>query len=221
MSDSVFPELDRSFPTLVNRRPIWENQVFRLFADDLIAEGHDPVNGYLVVAPKNRSNNLVSGIGVLPIVDGLIGLISIYRHPVGQVVWEIPRGFVDQGETPEVAATRELFEETGLKCAETDLAPLGSLLPEAGVLAGRIQLFAATNSVASPDFVPEELGFRAFKLFKRSEVDLMIAAREIEDPCTLVSYLKYSLTHCGKRANGPGIAKNARHSSAKLMTKDL
>lgn len=40
-------------------------------------------------------------------------LIRLYRRGVDQVVWEIPGGMVDPGETPLEAAKRELLEETG------------------------------------------------------------------------------------------------------------
>ncbi len=40
-------------------------------------------------------------------------LIRLYRHGVGQVIWEIPGGMIDPGESPLQAARRELLEETG------------------------------------------------------------------------------------------------------------
>ncbi len=40
-------------------------------------------------------------------------LIRLYRRGVDQVVWEIPGGMIDPGETPLEAAQRELLEETG------------------------------------------------------------------------------------------------------------
>ncbi|KAK0628243.1 NUDIX hydrolase domain-like protein [Bombardia bombarda] len=36
-----------------------------------------------------------------------------YRPPLNQVVIELPAGLIDEGETPEKAAIRELKEETG------------------------------------------------------------------------------------------------------------
>ncbi len=40
-------------------------------------------------------------------------LIRQYRHGAGKVIWELPGGVVDPGESPLNAATRELLEETG------------------------------------------------------------------------------------------------------------
>lgn len=36
-----------------------------------------------------------------------------FRPPVDKVCIEVPAGLVDEGETPEVCALRELKEETG------------------------------------------------------------------------------------------------------------
>jgi 8-oxo-dGTP pyrophosphatase MutT (NUDIX family) len=40
-------------------------------------------------------------------------LIRLYRRGVDQIIWEIPGGMIDPGETPLEAAQRELLEETG------------------------------------------------------------------------------------------------------------
>ena len=46
------------------------------------------------------------------LTDGTIFLIT---HPTGKQVWEVPKGLIDKGEKPHVAAAREMLEETGVK----------------------------------------------------------------------------------------------------------
>ena len=41
-------------------------------------------------------------------------LIRQFRYPIGGYVYEFPAGLVDPGESPEEAAVREMYEETGL-----------------------------------------------------------------------------------------------------------
>lgn len=36
------------------------------------------------------------------------------RDRRGRLVWSLPKGHIEAGETPEVAAIREVFEETGI-----------------------------------------------------------------------------------------------------------
>lgn len=45
--------------------------------------------------------------------DEKIILIQQYRHGAEKVMLEIPAGVIEEGETPEEAAQRELLEETG------------------------------------------------------------------------------------------------------------
>ncbi len=43
-----------------------------------------------------------------------IVLIRQYRYPLGDYLYELPAGLIDAGETPDMAAIREMKEETGL-----------------------------------------------------------------------------------------------------------
>ena len=43
----------------------------------------------------------------------------------GQYVWQMPQGGMDEGESPEFSALRELYEEIGLN--PTQIAPLGTI----------------------------------------------------------------------------------------------
>jgi 8-oxo-dGTP pyrophosphatase MutT (NUDIX family) len=46
--------------------------------------------------------------------DGRVVLIRQYRPSLGTILWELPAGSVNPGETPESAAARECEEEIGL-----------------------------------------------------------------------------------------------------------
>jgi 8-oxo-dGTP pyrophosphatase MutT (NUDIX family) len=50
--------------------------------------------------------------------------VAVIR-PHGRPLWALPKGHVDPGESPEQTATREVWEETGLRA--TLVAPLGEI----------------------------------------------------------------------------------------------
>ncbi|MEO0192964.1 MAG: NUDIX hydrolase, partial [candidate division WOR-3 bacterium] len=53
---------------------------------------------------------------VIPALDqDKLVLVNQYRHPTGDFLLELPAGKVDEGESPESAAARELLEETGFR----------------------------------------------------------------------------------------------------------
>ena len=56
-------------------------------------------------------------------------IILQYRPPVEAVCVEFPAGLIDEGETPEQAAVRELKEETGYEGKVCDKSPTLSNQP--------------------------------------------------------------------------------------------
>lgn len=68
-------------------------------------------------------------------------LLRQYRPAVGQWIWEVPAGKIDDGEPPLETARRELAEEAGL--AAERWQALGSILSSPGILDERIHLFRA------------------------------------------------------------------------------
>lgn len=172
------------------RRLACENSKFEVFFDHIEWTDGQQVKDYLVVAPRFKADDLVTGVSVLPVVDGRFGLIRVYRHAIDDNVWEVPRGFIDEGETALASAARELQEEIGLICREEDMRSLGMIAPEAGTLAARVHLFAALNCVQTRPFDAGEFGHQELRFFEADEIAMMAANSEIQDPGTLVAYFR-------------------------------
>jgi 8-oxo-dGTP diphosphatase len=60
-------------------------------------------------------------VSMAVIVDGGRLLLIRRSAPEGDLVWALPGGTVEAGETPEQAAVRETLEETGLTVKATRL----------------------------------------------------------------------------------------------------
>ena len=149
---------------VVDRRLACENAKFFVYFDHVIDKAGHEVRDYLVVAPKNVGANLVTGVAILPIVDGQAGLIRIYRPAVRAYSWEIPHGFVDLAESDISSALRELLEETGLTVESRFFSSLGYITPDSGVLAARVHLFLAEACYETHQ-IQRELGHREFRCF--------------------------------------------------------
>jgi ADP-ribose pyrophosphatase len=178
-------------PERKNRKLVCENSQFHIFFDELTLQGRTTVSDYLVVAPKRVAADLVTGVAILPVVDGKIGLIRIYRHPIQQYSWEIPRGFIDQREASASAAGRELKEETGLDCKPEAIRSLAFITPDGGILAARVQLFAAMECAKQREYAPAEIGHRELRFFNIQEVEGMILRSELQDPSTIIAFFMY------------------------------
>jgi ADP-ribose pyrophosphatase YjhB (NUDIX family) len=98
--------------------------------------------------------------------------------------WSFPAGFVDRGEPVEVAAVREVLEETGLSVELGPLLGLFSRRGETVVLAAYAAISAVGEPVAGDDldlldwFHPDDLPVLAFP----HDSEIVAAWRELAVP---------------------------------------
>lgn len=77
--------------------------------------------------------------------DNKVIMVRQYRHPINDVIMELPGGFVDPGEDFETAMQRELLEETGYSFEKVEW--VGRVAANPGVLNNFTELFLATGGV--------------------------------------------------------------------------
>jgi ADP-ribose pyrophosphatase len=85
--------------------------------------------------------------------EGRVLLVRQYRHPAGRVLLEIPAGTLDRDpttgatEAPDIAARRELEEETGYRAARWER--LAEFWTAPGFATERMVLYLATELTAA------------------------------------------------------------------------
>lgn len=67
--------------------------------------------------------------------------LALREDPMTAVLWEVPAGLVEPGESPRAAAAREIAEELGFEVAESALADLGPPSHPAPALIGEVHHF--------------------------------------------------------------------------------
>jgi ADP-ribose pyrophosphatase len=124
---------------------------------------------------------------LVPIPEpGHIVLVRQYRYAVNAMLWEVPAGSVDDGETPEQAAARECHEEIGQ--VPGTVVRLAALYPTPGYCDEEMVFFRLSGleepTTAAAQDEDEDLDVKTFEL---REVREMIRRGEIVDMKTIVA----------------------------------
>ncbi len=87
---------------------------------DYYMASRNPIEDIKPVSHRNRPE----GMAVFALVKNesqseRVVLIRQYRYPLDTYLYELPAGLIEEGESPEEAAIREMKEETGLTLSVT------------------------------------------------------------------------------------------------------
>ncbi|MCX8213174.1 MAG: NUDIX hydrolase [SAR202 cluster bacterium] len=118
--------------------------------------------------------------------DGQVILVSQFRYPVGEQLLEVPAGIIEEGETPEQCADRELQEEIGYRARE--MRSLGSFWTAPGFSDELMYAFVATGLEPSRLEPDEDEDITVVRV-PVSRVREMIEASEIRDSKTIAALL--------------------------------
>lgn len=123
--------------------------------------------------------------------DKKVVLIEQFRHGIGQTTLEVPGGMVDKSEDLELAARRELIEETGFSSDEWIL--LGKSRPNPAIQNNWIYHFLALNCEKTENVKFDEHESVMTKLFAVSEVKSLILNNEIKHSLVIAAFYFFEL----------------------------
>ena len=95
-------------------------------------------------------------VALIPMVDAdHVCLLRTFRYAVGRDLIELPAGTIDEGESPDSTAPRELAEETGYRAGV--ITRIAEWFVSPGVLNERMHVYLCENLTPGPtDHQPDE-----------------------------------------------------------------
>ncbi len=154
---------------------------FEIVVDDLKIGDRDGVYSYVKIKP---------GICVIAKTENGFVLLKEYRYPIKQWSYEFAAGIIDEGETPEQAAIREVKEETGYSVLSIEA--LGEFYPSFGATDEVIHLFYAECGTKGESQL-EDTELIDLSYASEEELDGLIASGEFKHGAGLAAWLKYKL----------------------------
>ena len=177
---SDIPELQQS------RTLIHTGKVIRTVQDEILTAYGKPAIRDVVLHP--------GGVCVLPLLpNGDLLLIRQFRYPTGEFLWEFPAGKLDvEGESPDEAIVRELWEETGYE--SQDWQSFAYIYTAPGFCDERIYLYIAKDCEVAKER-PPQVDDEAIvtQAFKPEDFSDLIRQGQVKDAKSLALWTHYKL----------------------------
>ena len=127
------------------------------------------------------------GAGTLPLFDdGTVALVRQWRYPLGRYSLEIAAGRIEQGQSPEETAARELEEELGFRARV--LSKLGEFLVAPGYCEERLFVYLATGLEASEQNLDDDEEIEVVRM-TFAEALASVHSGEIDDAKSIIAIL--------------------------------
>jgi ADP-ribose pyrophosphatase len=141
-------------------------------------------------------------VNVIPIThDRRVVMVRQYRHGTGDVTLEIPGGTVDDGDSPQSAAIRELEEETGYTSSSVSL--LGAVHPNPAIQDTVCYTFLAPNALRIGEQRLDEKEDIEVVLHPLEDIPALIRNGEITHALVLAAFYRFYMElQAGRREPG-------------------
>jgi 8-oxo-dGTP pyrophosphatase MutT (NUDIX family) len=133
-------------------------------------------------------------VNIIPITpQNEVVLIRQYRHGIRELTLEIPGGLVEGHDTPEMAARRELHEETGYR--EAEMLPLGCVHPNPAIQNNACYTFLANNVFLAGNQSLDEKEDIEVLLRPLSEIPRLIRQGSITHALVLAAFYRFYIEY--------------------------
>ena len=169
----------------VNRTLIHKGAIIEYYVDTMEFPGGSQAKWDFI-----KHNGAAAAVPVTE--DGKILMGRQYRNALERYTLEIPAGGLNPGENTDVAAARELEEETGY--ASDDLELLISLRTTVAFCNEKIDIYVAKNLVKTHQHLDED-EFLNVEAYSLKELEDKIFRQEIEDSKTIAALMAYKVKY--------------------------
>ncbi len=130
-------------------------------------------------------------VTILPFVgDDQILVLKEYRHAIGKWMYEFPSGMIEESESIEEAAVRELKEETGYEARKVVF--LGKTYPSFGSTTEEVYCFAIQCGVRQ-DTQKDLLEAISMQLVSEKELEQWMQNGTFQHGAGQIAWLQYQL----------------------------
>ena len=175
---------------IISSKKVYSNEYLYLYEDKFDLNGIEKI--YVRGIRKDYST-------IVPFVsEDEILIIKSYRHLVDSIEIEVPSGYIDEGETAEQAAVRELKEETGYRAK--DIVSIGSYTLDYSMFKQKGNIFIAYDLNKEQD---QSLGIMEkidVEIIKIKEIEKLLLDGKILNAASIVAFYRAIDHH--KKNNG-------------------
>ena len=172
---------------LISSRVNESYRVFRLRTDQAISPRTNEVHDFYILESDDWVN-------VIPLTaQNEVVLIRQYRHGIRENTLEIPGGIIEQDDTPEEAARRELGEETGYQ--ESTMILLGQVHPNPAFLNNQCHTYLARDVLLSGKQEQDEKEDIEVLLRPLDEIPRLIREGEITHSLVLAAFYRFYMEY--------------------------
>lgn len=162
-------------PRKLESKSLYKGRIFELYVEQYEHEGR--------MFTREFIKPFAQAVVILPILpDGKIALVRQFRAAADMDVLESVAGMIEDGETPEVAAFRELEEETGFSASR--ITKLGRSYASPGI-SSEVYHFYLAQDLTKGDPHPDEDEDLDLVTLAPEELDEMVKSGQIVDTKTI------------------------------------